>query len=381
MNIVLGGMLVCALLIALGLFFRWACLLFSVALLYIFLLDKSLYNNHIYLFVILGFLLSFTDADKFFSLKRVATRPFAVPRWQPGILQLQFIIVYFYGGIAKLKADWLIRAEPVRSLVASLDTDNPFLKLFASEAGVLFINFGGLLVDLGAPLFLLYKPTRKWAIWIYVAFNFINSRLFNDIGIFPYVMLCSLLLFTEPETWRLPEGLRRLLRLDRWSADVTAPVKTWATEARFAQRILIPFVAFQLLFPFRGFFLPNPMDWTTIGNRFSWRMKVDTRHVEEIGFYVQDRRTMEFLPLRIETMINSAQLMHLSTDPRSIVQFGRYLRDYGISKGIPDPLVKGHVLVQYNGRRLQNFFDPETDLAAAQIRFYARAPWVQPLAE
>src|SRR5690606_14836922 len=141
---------------------RWACLLFSVALLYIFLLDKSLYNNHIYLFVILGFLLSFTDADKFFSLKRVATRPFAVPRWQPGILQLQFIIVYFYGGIAKLKADWLIRAEPVRSLVASLDTDNPFLKLFASEAGVLFINFGGLLVDLGAPLFLLYKPTRKW---------------------------------------------------------------------------------------------------------------------------------------------------------------------------------------------------------------------------
>ena len=65
MNGVLYIMLACAFLMMFGVFMKWAARLFAVLYLYVFLLEKSLYNNHIYLFILLAILLSFTNADQF----------------------------------------------------------------------------------------------------------------------------------------------------------------------------------------------------------------------------------------------------------------------------------------------------------------------------
>ena len=38
-----------------------------------------------------------------------------VPRWQPLAAQLLVLTPYFFGGVAKLSADWLVRHEPIRT--------------------------------------------------------------------------------------------------------------------------------------------------------------------------------------------------------------------------------------------------------------------------
>lgn len=380
MDILLWSMLGFAVLITLGVFFQWACWGFSLAYLYLLLLDKSIFNNHIYLFLLLPILLSFTQADRYYSLRPGRREGFAMPRWQLALVQLQFIIVYFYGGIAKLKYDWIFRAEPVRGLARALPDENPFLSLFKTEAGIQLLNAGGLVVDLAAPFLLLYKPARKFGLPVYAAFNAINSRLFGDIGIFPYVMFFSLILFLDPWEWRLPDSVRRFLRFDAL-AEPGAFVPGWSRSIRRASVFLVPFMIFQLVFPFRGFFLPNPMDWTTIGNRFSWRMKVDTRDVRQVGFFIQDRSTGEYVPVKIESMINTQQMIHLCMDPRSVVQFARFLAKEAKAFGVSDPYVHGRVLVSYNNRPDQLFFDPDIDLAQAEIVFYKKADWVVPVAD
>lgn len=100
MKPMLAIMLVCAILIAAGVFFRYACITFGSFYLCFFLLEKSIYNNHIYLFITLAFLLPFTHADDFLSFKKKdKDKPLLqIQFWEIFLIQLQFAIVYFYGG-------------------------------------------------------------------------------------------------------------------------------------------------------------------------------------------------------------------------------------------------------------------------------------------
>ena len=80
------------------------------------------YNNHYVLMTHLFFSAMFVDWGAAFSLEawfrravlRVA-RPGhpKVPAWQLGVLQALFCLPYFWGGVAKLNRDWLLRAQPV----------------------------------------------------------------------------------------------------------------------------------------------------------------------------------------------------------------------------------------------------------------------------
>ena len=94
-----------ALFIAMGVLFRWACWIFVFSLSFIFFQEKSYYNNHIYLFILLGVLLSFTHADHFLSLRNKNNRYDSVPRWQQFVLQAQFI------RIRRLRADDVVFAR------------------------------------------------------------------------------------------------------------------------------------------------------------------------------------------------------------------------------------------------------------------------------
>ncbi len=145
---IMGLMGVSAALIAAGLLFRWACWGFALSLAFFLFQEKSYFNNHIYLFVLLGVLLSFTNADHFLSLRRKEGRYSAVPRWQQFILAAQVMIVYFYGGITKIKTDWLFNREPVASLTDRFSADHWMAPLFKSEFMVYTLTYGGFLLDI-----------------------------------------------------------------------------------------------------------------------------------------------------------------------------------------------------------------------------------------
>lgn len=380
MNLILGLLFVCAFCIAAGLVLRWAGLVFAIGYAYIFLIDKSIYNNHIYLFILIAFLFSFTDADRVLSLGRKKTKEFWIQRWQIVIFQAQIVIVYFYGGIAKLTKDWLINCQPVRYLVEHMGEKHLMAPLLKNEAAIYILNYGGLLLDLGAPLLLWYKPFRKWAVYLFIGFNSANSRIFSDIGIFPYTMLFVLLIFYE--TRELP-GIRRLLNRPEGKG-MPIPANAYGANSltlglRPISPLIYGYFVFQLLFPFRGHFLPNPLDWTTVGNRFSWRMKVDTREGAEKQFFIHSDSLPQPVPVDIHSFINDVQIRNLEHDPRSIADFARFLKSEALVYHTPNPQITANVQIRYNGRPPQYFVNPKVNLAEVEYKWYRKMNWVYPV--
>ena len=227
----------------------------------------------------------------------------------------------------------------------------------------------------------------------FAAFHLANSRIFDDIGIFPYVMLCALILFFET---------RELPWLRKWAVptsgldQATAPKpkgssqKSKTTEhfqlstpasAVWMQNLLVGYFAFQLLFPCRGFFLPNKMDWTGIGKNFSWRMKVDTRSIEEMTFTVHNPANGQVSPVNVGSFVNQMQILNMAGDVRSVAAFARKLRDHVARQGMPGAIVKARIRVRYNGRPPQLLVNPDVDLASVTYSPFRKLDWVIPLQE
>lgn len=391
MHILLYGLLACAFMIAIGLWFKWACRVFAVGYAYIFLMDKSIYNNHIYLFILLAILLSVTRADLTLSVKawwrqrkRTAqtseTDSIHIPRWQPFVIQAQIMIVYFYGGIAKITSDWMLRQEPVRSLLEQMQSGHWMAPLIKNEFGVYLLNYGGFLIDILSPILLWYKPIRNWAIIPFIGFHFSNSNIFHDIGIFPFIMMLGLIIYFDTE--EIPFLRKWITRNNQTENDFQPESGTGSIGMNTGiavKRFLWIYFTFQLLFPFRGHFLPNDLDWTTIGNRFSWRMKVDTRELEEMSFYVAESDTSVLHPVEIRNLVNDMQLLNLYMDPRSIADFGALIGRLAKERGMENPRVTASIRVRYDGRPSQYFIDPKTDISKATYAFCKKIPWVYPV--
>jgi hypothetical protein len=378
LNILLALMLICSILMLLGVFFKWSCRIFALGYAYFLLLDKSIFNNHIYLFILIALLLSFTDAHRTLSILPKSKRVDNIPRWQQFILQLQIMIVYFYGGFAKLKFDWLMNCQPVRYLTEQLP-EGGFLTRFAQgEAGIYFLTYGGLFIDLAAPVLLWCKPLRKWAIYIFIIFHSLNALIFPDIGIFPFIMLVSLILFYE--TSEIP-GLNKLWNNKKQKGVRSGPpLESNPDKPRpYLAQILIVYFIFQLAFPLRGYFLPNDMDWTSIGNRFSWRMKVNAKEIDDITFTVYEIGRDLKHQVDLRKYVNDMQILNMAMDPRSVVDFGRMLKGIAAGMGVSDVQILTSLKVRYNGRPSQYFIEPGIDVGNETYSPFQRLDYVVPL--
>lgn len=388
MNAILLAMGAAAVLMTLGLFFRAACWVFSLCLAFFFFQEKSYYNNHIYLFILLPILLSATDADRFFSLRGKKAGGQKVPRWQQVILQAQIVIVYFYAGVIKFKPDWLIRKEPMTSLVHQLPDTKWIAVLIKHEFMIDLFTYGGLLLDILAPVLLWYKPLRNW-MWIpFALFHLTNSQVFDDIHIFPFVMLGALILFFDTHEIPFIRNLEKTGVPTGKGASAKKPQKNKPAETpanpdvalsatpKLTKNLLLGYFAFQVLFPFRGFFLPNPMDYTTIGNRFAWRVKADVRMPAEMVFGLVNPATQEVQAVNVQSFLNPIQIRTLAADPRTVAAFARYLREEAARRGMPNALVKARIRFGYNGRPPQFFVDPDVDLASVKYSPFRKLDWV-----
>ena len=370
MQVLLGMLVIAAIGITVGFLFRISTLFFSFGYLYVFLLDKSLFNNHIYLFILLAFLLSFTHADKFLALtpgKSKGGNQMRIRYWEPFLIQAMLAIVYVYGGFAKLNYDWLVRMEPVRALAKGYPADGLMASFFRSGVSVPFLTYGGLLFDLCIPFLLWYKPTRKWALIPLILFHVMNSRIFQDIGIFPYVMMVSTVIFFPVNEIPL---FRKRKKKGKASAALILEGKPWFRP------VLLGFFAFQLLFPFRGFVLPNHQDWTMIANRFSWRMKIQTRDLKRYEILVTDGVSGTAYPVDITTILNTRQIHTTFSDPLALVSAAHGIGKLSADQGIRDPRVHAYIDLSWNGYPTATMLDPDADLLDVDTNPLHKLTWV-----
>ena len=368
MNGIVWALLGLAVMMTLGIWFKWAARLFALGYAYIFLIDTSLYNNHIYLFILLALLLSFTHADHFFSWRKHTVEK--IQRWEPFLIQFQLIIVYVYAALVKIKYDWMIRQEPVRSMCNAIGPDHWLHPLVKNEPFVYMVNYGGFLLDLLTPILLWYKPARKIGIPLLVLFHLSNSQLFNDIGIFPFVMLAALIIFFDTEDVPL---LRQWVRQKKVPGAWAAPQWDWSSSL-LRKGVTVYFI-FQLLFPWRGFFLPNDMDWTTIGNRFAWRVKANNRVTREMKFELLGANG-QTAPVDLLTFINTHQMNTLVSDPRAIRDLAQGVERIAKARGYTILGVKASIGVAYNGKPVQHFVVPTVDLTKVSYSPFKKLNWI-----
>ena len=118
MYILFSVVIISSLLIALGLFYRIASVLFFIGFTYIELIDVTTYLNHYYFISLIAFLMIWLPANRKFSgdvyFKMVRSSA-VVPAWTVNIIRFQLAVVYIFAGLAKLNYDWLIEAQPMKT--------------------------------------------------------------------------------------------------------------------------------------------------------------------------------------------------------------------------------------------------------------------------
>ena len=196
-----GVMGLAALGIMLGWRYRIAVAVFFLAFTYVELIDKANYLNHYYFVSVVSFLLFWVPAHRAFSLdvrRKPALKVDTVPLWTTGVFKLQLGLVYVYAGLAKLHPDWLLDAMPLR-LWLPAHTHLPLVGPLLGEPLTAYLfSWAGAVYDLTIVFFLLWRRTRPVAYVAVVAFHLMTALLFQ-IGMFPYIMILSTLIYFSPQ--------------------------------------------------------------------------------------------------------------------------------------------------------------------------------------
>ena len=370
-----GLMGVLALLVTIGVAYRFAVVGLFLTFGYVFLLDQANYLNQYYLALSVLLILCIVPADRGYSLRAgLGGRPAqaTVPTWSVWALRLQFELVLVYAGIVKLNGDWLqglplelwfsLRAEDA-PLMASL-LQAPGISVAAAYAVVA-------LHIVGAPL-LLWERTRFAVFLLYVAFHLTNSILFN-IGVFPWLTLVGTLMFFEPGWPRQVAA-----RLSDTADSSPSPVRRPPFCVRwFPLVVLTLFFASQLLLPLRHVVYPGNVAWTSEGYTFAWRMKLDDRRATA-RFEILDPDSGRRWFVDPADYLTERQVAQMSFTPDMVIQFAHYIGVLWASReGVKNAEVRAHVLYSLNGRPLAPLIDSRQDLTLVS-RSLDHHPWILP---
>jgi hypothetical protein len=355
--VIVGALDVAGVTMALGLFYRVSAAIVFLSWGYLFAVEstRTYWQSHYYLELLLIFVLNCMPAAQGYSLDAwFAKRPSrlqTVPFWTIFLLRAQLVIAYFYAGVAKLNADWLLDAVPLRWFLTRsgiIAHYQPYLSpahlasfqnLLHSPAFAYFLSYTGALFDLAIGFLFLVRRARLFALLLMVIFHATNHFLiFDDIGWFPLVGAATALIFLEPD-WpaRVWNWLRkpRLAKPDwgwftagailfpvvgatlGWKSKPSAALVEearphsgslpqergswgqsvgWApTEGKsrfslapYALALIGVWIAFQVFLPIRHWFIAGDSRFTYEGLSFSWRLKADVHSALPVQIIIED---------------------------------------------------------------------------------------------
>ena len=365
--------------VAIGYKYRISIILLFLSFTYAELMDKTTYLNHYYLVSLISFLMIFFPANASFSLDNIIKKKSyrLIPKWNVDSIKLMICIVYFYAGIAKINTDWLIEAQPLKIWLTS-KYDLPIVgnTLFQMNWVHVFFSWAGMFYDLLIAFILLYRRTRPFGFFLVITFHIMTAILFPAIGMFPYIMITSSIIFLEPETHK--KILNNCFSLFKKFFDKVSKIERYNYKrAKITQSLLIVFFIFQLIFPFRYFLYPGELFWNEQGYRFSWRVML----IEKKGFTefkVVDGETSESFYVLNEEFLTEFQERQMSFQPDFILEYAHYLGDYYNKNGYNDVEVYAESYVTLNGRTSKVFVDPNVDLMNER-RGFSNKKWITKL--
>lgn len=371
-------MLLSAVGIMLGAWYRIATAVFFLCFTYCELIDLTYYLNHYYFVSIISLLLCFIPANRYFSVdawRNPNIQSDKVPAWSINIIKFQLICVYFFAGIAKINYDWLMQALPLRIWLPAND-DMPLLgSLLHYDITAYLFSWTGMLFDVSIGIWLIWHRTRLFAWLVVVFFHVITGWMFQ-IGVFPMVMILSTLIFFSNQFHlrllgfysKLIPAAKPLLSNQNTNAMKLNPA---------GQVVLGVWVLFQVLFPLRCYAYPGNMFWTEQGYRFGWRVML----FEKAGtatFYVTDAKTGREGIVDNSEFLNLHQEKQMAMQPDMILQYAQFLKSHYNKQGMDVTKVRADVYVTYNARPSQLLIDNQLNLLALKDT-WAHKQWILPL--
>jgi vitamin K-dependent gamma-carboxylase len=415
--------------VAVGLYYRVSATAVFAGVTYLFLLDQGNYLNHLYLVGLLAFLMIFLPANRQWSLDALfdpSIRRDTVPAWTVWLLRFQVAVPYFFGGIAKLNADWF-RGEPLRTMLLQ-HRDFPLLgQFFTNGTLVEFFIWGSIALELVGVFLLLNRYTRVPTYLAFIAFHLMNARFFH-IDIFPWMMIGATAVFfpadwprrvvkdfrTRPwprRLWCFVIGFAIVATLSIYLPTTHAPIDPlfggigggvagyyleWphrrraaraptGSAARWPHRpvvvgLLAAWVAFQAFVPLRHFLIPGNVYWTGEGQEFSWHMMLRNK-TGTTTFVLRNPANGKTQDVDPGDFLSPTQLLSMTGNPDMTVQFAHYLSERAQRElHLPTkPQVFVRTMISLNLRPPQPFIDPHLDLATVKRPLIGHQSWILPL--
>ena len=353
-----------ALFVALGFLYRLSSITLFLSFTYIELIDKTTYLNHYYFITLICFLMMFLPAHVYFSVdayRKEHIRANTVPQWCIDSIKLFVSTLYICAGIAKINPDWLLHALPLKIWLPARN-DMPIIGFLFNYTWVFYLfSWFGCIYDLCIPFFLWNKRTRIVAYFFVVVFHVLTSMLF-PIGMFPYIMIITALIFFSPTFHE--RIISFIIDLLPTLSKSVASNKTYIYsnfKKRFVLGVFFAFFAIQFVMPFRYLLYPGQLFWTEEGYRFSWRVML----MEKAGytqFTVKDGNG-KYIIVNNEEFLTRQQEKMMSTQPDMMLQYAHILADYYELQGFVNPSVYVDAYVALNGRIGKSMVDTQVDLA------------------
>ena len=357
------------LLIAFGYKYRFSALAFAVLWSGVYLMQKTSYNNHYYLLMLLAYIMAFLPANRDASLDakfNPKLRSQTMYNWIRWIIIMQLFIVYTYASIAKLYGDWL-DFSMIEILMGSkkdyyLIGDFLQLKWVHKIIAIFGICFDLLIVPA-----LLWKPSRKTAFVLSIFFHLFNSIIFQ-IGIFPYLSLAFTVFFFEPQTIR---------NIFLKTKKIIPETKTIIPKTKnMILTVLGVYFLIQLVLPLRHHFFKDDVLWTEEGHRLSWRMMLRSRG-GRTSYKVVNTKTKDTTKINLNDYLTKKQQRRVGCYPDFIWQFAQHLKKEYAQKG-ENIQVFVENKVKVNQNPYQQFVDPNVDLANVPWKHFAHNDWILP---
>jgi vitamin K-dependent gamma-carboxylase len=353
--------------VMLGFKYRLSIIGFTIMWLATYLMQKSSYNNHYYLLILLSTFMVFMPANTYFSVdakRNSFIKQNTMPQWCSLVFILQMGIVYTYASIAKMYPDWL-DTTVIEILMKPKEQFYLIGGILQQKWFHYFIAYSGLIFDLLIVPLLLWKSTRKYAFFASIFFHLFNSIVFH-IGVFPYLSLVISVFFFEPET------IRNIFFKKKKPYTKNEVIITKRNTA--IKYLIIIYFSIQIVLPLRHWVIKDDVLWTEEGHRMSWRMMLRSRG-GVVKYKIVDKSNNTEIPIHLNSYLSEKQQRAASVRPDIIWQFVQYLKKDFKAKG-KDVEVYVDCSISVNGKPLKRLINPKVDLAAVKWNAFKHSEWI-----
>lgn len=354
--------------VALGYKYRFSIIALTIMWASVYFMQKTSYNNHYYLMLLIAGMLCFLPANRYASID-VKNNPKLkknyMPQWISWAFIIQISVVYVFATLAKFYPDWL-NGTVTSNMFASIQGPEFLTNILHDHTFHLFIAYSGILFDGLIVPALLFKRTRKIAVVLSLIFHIFNS-IALQIGVFPYFALTFCMFFFPAD------DIRKIFFKRKEPLGIETPAYDFEAK-KTALYLFIPYLIIQVLLPIRHWFIKGDVLWTEEGHRLSWRMMLRSRS-GVTTFRVIDKKNNEILNFAVGDFLTPKQNSRLNT-PDMIWQMAQKIKTYYKFQGKDVAVYAKSSYVSINSKENNVLIDPKVDLANEKWNHFKHHDWI-----